>query len=214
MAGSNHSMPRRFPWEEAGLHDEASEAPLQLIAAMRSPTLSSYFEQIRAQRQELYGRIAPLAAATIWRRPGDGHWSVGQNLEHVNKLLRLFRWLWTIYFPLAVPIARLRRRRPFLIDKEDIYQHDTQRPPGVKPKDRSNSPIPYEELRRSMDIELARVMRLLKDLDEDVAGNIYYWDWVTGAVNVQQCVLLDYYHERRHFGFAHRLLDKWADKNR
>jgi len=176
---------------------------------MRSPTLSRYVEQIQAQRQELYDRIAPLPAATIWRGPGDGHWSVGQNLEHVNKLLRLFRWLWTIYLPVAVPIARWRRHRPFRIDKEDIYQHDTQRPPGVKPKDRSQCPMDYEELRRWMDTELKRTTSLLKDLDEDVAGNIYCWDWVTGLVNTHQCVLLDYYHERRHFGFAHRLLDRW-----
>lgn len=194
------------------MRDETSDAPRRLIASMRSPTMGRYFEQIRTQRQELYHRIAPLEAATIWRRPGDGHWSVGQNLEHVNKLLRLFRWLWTIYLPLAIPIARLRRGRPFPIDKEDIYQHDTQRPPGVKPKDRSRHPMPYAELRRFMDTELTRIVRQVKDLDEDVAGNIYYWDWVTGLVNMQQCVLLDYYHERRHFGFAHRLLDRWQNE--
>ncbi len=184
----------------------------QQIAAMRSSTLSRYGNNIQTQRQRLYVRIADLSAETIWRRPGDGHWSVGQNLEHVNKLLRLFRWLLTVYLPVAVPLARLLRRRPFSTLKEDIYQHDTQRPPGVKPIDRSRRPIPYAELRQSLDDEMERVLKLLQDLDEDVAGNIYYWDWVTGRVNLHQCLLLDYYHERRHFGFAHRLLDRWWDE--
>lgn len=176
---------------------------------MRSPTLERYLAMVQQQRQELYDRIAPLPAEMVWRRPGDGHWSVGQNLEHVNKLVRLFRWMFTIYLPIARPIARLRRHRPFPIDKEDIYQHDTQKPPGVEPKDRSIDPMPFDELRRLLDAELARIRGVLDDLDEDIAGNIYYWDWVTGKVNVQQCILLDYYHERRHFGFAHRLLDRW-----
>ncbi len=194
------------------MHDETSEKPCPTLPPMRSPTQERYFGQIQAQRQEIYDRIAPLPAATIWRRPGDGHWSVGQNLEHVNKLLRLFRWLFLIYLPVAVPIARVRRHRPFAIDKEDIYQHDTQRPPGVKPKDRSKNPFRYEALREAMDAELARTSRALQNLPEDVAGNVYYWDWVTGLVNLHQMILLDYYHERRHFGFAHRLLDRWLSE--
>jgi DinB family protein len=189
--------------------DESSTTLHRMIATMRSPTLGRYFEQIRAQRQELYDRIARLPAATIWRRSGDGHWSVGQNLEHVNKLVRLFRWLYTIYLPLAVPIARLGRRGPFPVDAEDVFRRHLPMPPGLGPKDRSNNPTPYEDLRRLLDGELARIVRLLMDLEEDVAGHIYFWDWLTGPINIQQCMLLSYFHERRHFGFAHRLLDRW-----
>jgi hypothetical protein len=60
-----------------------------------------------------------------------------------------------------------------------------------------------------MDGEWERARRQLEDIPEEVAGHVCLWDYLTGKVNMMQCVLLDYYHERRHLGFAHRLLDAW-----
>lgn len=78
---------------------------------MQSPTLERYFAMVQGQRESLYRRIENLPPETIWKKPAShsesgGTWSVGQNLEHVNKFMRLFRWLCTVYLPIAVPIAR------------------------------------------------------------------------------------------------------------
>ena len=183
---------------------------------MQSPTLERYFAMVQGQRESLYRRIENLPPETIWKRPASrsesgGTWSVGQSLEHINKLLRLFRWLYTAYLPIAVPIARaFFVGKPFSVEAEDFFQRDLPRPPGLAPRDRSRCPWPYARLRTSMDGEWERTRRQLEDIPEELAGHVCLWDPLTGKINMMQCLLLDYYHERRHLGFAHRLLDAWG----
>ena len=113
---------------------------------MQSPTLERYFAMVQFQRESLYRRIENLPPEAIWKRPASrresgGTWSVGQNLEHVNRLLRLFRWLYTAYLPIAVPIARaFFVGKPFSVEAEDIFQRDTPRPPASCPATDRSAP--------------------------------------------------------------------------
>ena len=81
---------------------------------MKSHTLERYFAMVQKQRESLYRRIEHQTPETLWKRPinrneSGGTWSVGQNLEHVNKLLRLFRWFCIAYIPIAVPITGISK---------------------------------------------------------------------------------------------------------
>src|SRR5262245_1810429 len=141
---------------------------------MRSPTLARHLATLDAQRQALFARLQGLSPAELWRRPGAGRWSAGQNLEHVDAMMRCFRRLYAVVLPLQWPVAWLRRRRPVAAEMALDASRLSSLPalPGLRPRDRRSAPVPLVEMRRRLDAERAALGALLAPVPEGVAGHV------------------------------------------
>ncbi len=53
---------------------------------------------------------------------GRKEWSIGENIEHGRVLLRSFRRLLKIIWPVFSPYAKLKRRRPYEVSIDDVYE--------------------------------------------------------------------------------------------
>jgi len=136
---------------------------------------------------------------------------VGQNLEHLHKAMRFFRRLYVVVVPLEWPLAALRRHRPFERRMDDPFQERLKNIaalPGTTPVDRRAAPVQFSVLRSRLDGELNKLTRFLADIDEDVAGNLWFWYGPLGFVNLLQDVQLHGLHEAHHFRFVNEWLDK------
>jgi hypothetical protein len=177
---------------------------------MRSPTLRHHLDTFDRQRRVVFARLEGLSPAELWRRPGGGRWSVGQNLEHLDRMLRFFRRLCGVVVPFQRPVAWLLRRRPFARSiAEDVAGRFNRLPaaPGLRPWDRRTAPLPVGQVVRRLDAERDRFAALLAPLEEAVAGHIVLWGPLTGAFNLLQMVQALGLHEAHHFRFVQELLN-------
>jgi hypothetical protein len=178
---------------------------------MRSAHLRESLEEIDRQRAALFMRLDGISTEELWRRPDNGRWSLGQNLEHLCKAIRLFRWMFRAHILCGRPWARLFRQRPFGTEVANRYAvgaKPIKAPPGVRPPDRTGSTVPFHELRQRLDTEREKLESLLAGIDQDVAGHIKMWDLKKSVINLLQAVRLVAYHEGHHLRFAHELLDQ------
>ena len=79
---------------------------------MKSAILQECLDTIDRQRQGVFARAQGISTEDLWQRPGNERWSIGQNLEHLTKAMRLFRWAFALTYPVGLPFAVAFRRKP------------------------------------------------------------------------------------------------------
>ena len=166
---------------------------------MRSDTLREHFSRMEAQRQPVHDALITLPPDTLWDRPSDDRWSMGETLQHVCKMMRLFRRAAAVALLVERPFAYARRRRPYPTRSRDLFSGRAMRAPRLIQPDRPARPSSPAVVWGALHQETQRLSRRLSDEDERVLGHTWLWDPVMGRQNLLQVVDLLAIHEAHHF---------------
>lgn len=167
--------------------------------------IDQHFQTLEEERELFYQNMV-ISAGEAWRRPRPEKWSVGETVYHLYLLARLLRIASAIYVPIALPVACLKRKKPYLPTMHDIYKsyHKEKNKPMPAPsvlvppaglKDKYN----FSEIQNLLEVETERLKRQFTYLPDNIAGHIRFPDPVAGYPNVVQCVHLLGIHEKHHF---------------
>lgn len=167
--------------------------------------MENHFHTLANQREQFFNE-ANIAMELFWERPQVEKWSTGETLYHLYLMLRVFRRFSTGYIPLLKQAATLRRNKPFPITIHNIYkdyQHDKGRameaPFLIKPRMDIIGDYTVQELFLMLQKETDLIRMLVRKLDENIAGNIYYYDPIAYHPNLIQSIHLLAIHEQHHF---------------
>ena len=175
---------------------------------MRSPFLAELLSRLLEQRQFLYRKDLRITSEALWSRPEPGRWSIGETLQHLTKMARLFRRLSAAALVLQRPLARLREHRPYATRSQDIFARAALPAPFlVRPRRPRGTPT-LEEVLQALERETALLQNGLECEKEAILGHTWLWDPVMGAQNLLQVVDLLVIHEEHHFRIAKR---RWAE---
>ena len=167
-----------------------------------SKIVLQYLDLLDAQRESAFSALECLTDAQLWQRPALKEWSVGEILDHNYRLIAstypLVRWIWK----LNGWYGRLRRKRPYTTEIEDLYR-DPKFPQWVgflwTPRHNTNRPVAFEKLKRELRSLHTDVRRFYQDKDEDVLGNLYLYDPLFGWCNLIVTLRIGIYHDQLHY---------------
>ncbi|MGY0694439.1 DinB family protein [Virgibacillus sp. FSP13] len=172
---------------------------------MKSKQIRLHFQKLEAQRTAFF-RDSNLNFADSWTRPLPEKWSIGETLYHLLLMARLFRRFSLVYIPVMLPLAHLRKKKAYKIEIHDIYQEYRLKkkramnaPFLIKPPADLEEKWNVEEIKSFLEQETDRLMDILNNIDQDVAGQIYYPDPIAAYPNLIQCIHLLAIHEQHHF---------------
>ncbi|WP_404452285.1 DinB family protein [Virgibacillus necropolis] len=178
---------------------------------MKSEQINRHFQQLKQQRDTFY-KDKGINFEEPWRRPMPDKWSIGESLYHLLLMVRLFRRFSTIYIPVMMPLAYLRRNKPYKIETHDIYQDYQKKkkksmnaPLLIKPPEGLANKWSFEETKELLGRETDKLMGNLNTIKQDVAGQIYYPDPIADYPNLVQCVHLLAIHEQHHFNIMGKI---------
>ena len=175
---------------------------------MRSETLAEHFARLREQRQFLYREDLGIGPEALWSRPEPDRWSIGETLQHLTKMLRLFRRFSAAALLLGRPLATLREHRPFATRSQDIFAGAALPAPFlVRPRRPTGTPT-LDAVLQALERETASLQSGLDREKEAVLGHTWLWDPFMGAQNLLQVVDLLAIHEEHHFRILQTL---WAE---
>ena len=175
---------------------------------MQSKTLSEHFTRLYAQRRPIYAALEPLALDSLWRRPQSGKWSLGETLQHLTKMMRLFRWAVAVALFFERPFARARRSRSYPTHSRDLFTGRALRAPFLIRPSTPVRPLSRVEVVSLLEKETEQLARMLENEEEGVLGHVWMWDPVMGWQNLLQVVDLLAIHESHHF---HILRSRWPN---
>ena len=168
--------------------------------------LDAHFRVLSQQRADAIASIAELQPAELWHRPECDTWSIGEWLDHLYRTLRVQRVCAQLYVPVASPVARLLRHRPYDTTIDDAFADADREVPGpnlpffrARRRVVAGNCVPLTTLVEDLDRETRRLRRVL-DVGEAVAGHIRYPELRFGWLNMVQFVQMIGYHERNDFG--------------
>jgi hypothetical protein len=173
-----------------------------------------YLDLLDAQREAIFAELrgAKLRDA-LWRRPQPQAWSMGEHLDHAAILLRSFRRLLRILWPLQAPYARLRRARPYVADIDDVYARPNF-PLNVgwmwPPKYNAQRPTDLTALYAQTAVEHQAIRAFFSGKDEWTMGNFYLYDPAIGWLNMVQMLRVGVHHDEHHFQQVRQILQAAA----
>lgn len=171
---------------------------------MSSTVVEEHFARLDAQRLPIRRAASGLSADALWAPPEAGRWSIGENLQHLTRMMRLFRRFSSIALLLERPIARMRRNRPFLTHARDMFSGRSLRAPFPIRPQRPATALSSEAVMEALTKETELLENLLLSEDERILGHVWLWDPVMGSVNLVQVVDLLALHEEHHFEILRR----------
>lgn len=68
-----------------------------------SPSLHARFQLLRAQRRDFVPTIEGLGVESLWRRPTDADWALGDTFLHLCKTMQVYRLLIEVSLPVVFP---------------------------------------------------------------------------------------------------------------
>jgi hypothetical protein len=165
-------------------------------------SIASYLDLLDAQRESAFTALAGITDEQLWQRPSPKEWSIGEILDH-NYLLfassyPIVKWLWKW----NGWYGRLRRKRPYLTETTDLYR-DPKFPHWVgflwTPRFNTRKPVPFEQLKSELRTLHANVRRFYEGKDEDLLGNLYFYDPLLGWGNLIVILRIGMYHDQLHY---------------
>ncbi|MGM8364944.1 DinB family protein [Virgibacillus sp. W0181] len=172
---------------------------------MKSESINHHFQTITNQRNHFYHN-KELDFNNAWERPKEGKWSIGETVYHLVLLARMFRRFSIVYIPVMRPVAHLRRGKPFKKEIHNIYEEFNQKkkkpmnaPYFIKPGANLEEKWTFLEVRNLLELETNKLYRLVNNIEERVAGQIYYPDPIAYYPNLIQAIHLLGIHEQHHF---------------
>ena len=172
---------------------------------MKSESISKHFQTLTQQRSPFMLKIQSLPSEKLWHRKEDGKWSIGEHLYHLYLIIRMLK-VATKFSLILIPYAKIKRNTPYATEIHDIYaEFKEKKGRGMK------APwilVPPKRIRYSMDgIELEQLLlnetnemeALVKNIEEDIAGQIVFLDPIAKYPNLIQAIQLLAIHEKHHF---------------
>jgi len=194
---------------------------------LKNNYIFDYFELLEHQRDDFY-RYLDETIKDPWERPLPDKWSVGETVYHLVLLLRLVRRFSGVYLPMMLPYAKLRRNRPYKTNIHNIYQEYTEKktkpmkaPFVLTPPKNLSQKYHFKDIQQLLDTDTAKWKEKVTQMDEQIAGQIYYPDPVAHYPNVIQSVHLLAIHEQHHFNLVKKYelfsrendsIRTWGDK--
>ncbi|WP_164669725.1 DinB family protein [Virgibacillus doumboii] len=166
------------------------------------------------RQREFFYQNSGLNFDVAWQRPLPDKWSIDETMYHLVLMVRMFRRFSVVYVPAMLPVALLRKKKPYKTEIHDIYKEYNQQkkrpmnaPFLIKPPSNVSDKWRFEDIKDLLELETARLKSNLKNIEEDVAGQIYYPDPIAGYPNLVQCIHLLAIHEQHHFNLVKKYED-------
>nr|WP_275899567.1 DinB family protein [Bacillus piscicola] len=167
---------------------------------------------MKSQRTSFY-HDSGVDFTTPWRRPLPEKWSLGETFFHLLLMERLFRRFSYIYLPIMLPFAHLRKKKPYKTEIHNPYQDFQKKrkrpmkaPFLIVPPSRLEEKFTFEDIQALLEAETDKLKVQLRDMEEEVAGQIRYPDPVVDYPNLIQCIHLLAIHEQHHFNVTKKYL--------
>jgi len=186
---------------------------------LKSERMKMYFNQLRTQREAFYNE-KHLHFDDGWIRPIPEKWSIGETLYHLVLMTRFFRRVSNFYLPIMLPVAYVRKRKPYPSETYNIYTEYNQKknramkaPSVINPIGGIERKWNITEVQWFLEYETQKLYSLLKFIHDDVAGNIYYPDPIAHHPNLIQSIHLLAIHEQHHFDLTKKYYAEIKDSN-
>src|SRR5699024_292697 len=177
---------------------------------MKSVQMQQHFQQLEQQRTVFY-HDPVIQASDPWKMPQPGKWSIAETLYHLILMVRMLRRFSYVYIPVMLPIAHLRRKKPYQTETYNLYEafrdkktRPMKAPFIVKPPTDLENKYSFTGIQEQLDMETKMLKERLQTIEEDIAGHIYYPDPIAEYPNLIQCVHLLAIHEHHHFKITKR----------
>ena len=175
---------------------------------MHNSIVADYLELLDDQREAIFSEIKGIEASLLWQRPAEKEWSMGENIDHGRVLLRSFRKLLKIAWPIFYPYARFKRRRHYEVTIDDVYER-----PGFPlnvgwlwpSKNNAGNPVSLECLNELYFKEHLAIRKFYEYKQEDILGNFNIYDPAIGWINLIQVLRVGAYHDEHHFRQVRKL---------
>ena len=163
---------------------------------------AQYLNLLDTQRESVFAALNGLTDAQLWQRPAPKEWSIGEILDH-NYLLvassySVVKGIWKF----GSWYGRVRRNRPYQTDTADLYR-DPKFPHWVgffwTPRSNTRKPLPFEQLKSELRTLHADIRGFYEGKDEDVLGNLYFYDPLLGWGNLIVILRIGMYHDQLHY---------------
>ncbi|MEW6402611.1 MAG: DinB family protein [Chloroflexota bacterium] len=165
-------------------------------------TVSELLDLMDSQRQSTFAALDGLTVAQLWEKPAPREWSIGEILDHNNRLYETFfplakaMWRWLRWY------GQWKRNRPYEVEIEDIYRRPSF-PHWVgflwPPKHTPKKPVTPAALRSETEAFHADIRAFYSEKDPDVLGNLYLYDPVFGWCNLIVTLRVGIHHDRLHY---------------
>lgn len=176
---------------------------------MQNKVVADYLELLDSQRETIFREIKAIETDLLWQRPAEKEWSMGENIDHGRVLLRSFRRLLKIIWPVFNPYAKLKRHRQYEVTIDDVYER-----PGFPlnvgwiwpSKYNADNPVSLESLNELYVSEHLAIRKFYENKQEDILGNLYIYDPAIGWINLIQVLRVGAHHDEHHFRQAKKLI--------
>ncbi|WP_010099256.1 DinB family protein [Ornithinibacillus scapharcae] len=182
---------------------------------MKSCSMNKHFKTLEMQRSRILPILESLSLDELWERPQENKWSIGETMYHLYLITRMLRVAAKITIPSTILIARMRKNKPFETEIHDIYkEYKEKKMKGMKapfildPPKSVYCKLNFKELNQLLYKETWTISKMVKDIDEEIAGHIVFIDPVAHHPNLIQAVQLLAIHEAHHFRIMENQLEK------
>lgn len=174
---------------------------------MSRPVVDDYLELLTTQRRAIARELRRVPEQRLWRRPAVGKWSPAEHLDHTRVLNKWFRRLFPVVWPFLLPLAMLRRSRPYPTTIDNPYHNPMPQWVGriFTPRNSARR-VPLATLLRGMAAEHRRIAAFYRARDARLLGAATFWDPLIGNINLIQALRIGAYHDQHHFDIVRRLL--------
>lgn len=175
---------------------------------MKSKAMEQHFHILARQRETFYAEIN-ISEKAAWEPLQAGKWSIAETMYHLVLLARLFRRFSGFYVPVMIPLARLKKNKPYQTMIHDIYIEYKQKkgrpmpaPFLLKPSSHLQERMTFREIVDALGRETHKLKADILNITEVTAGHVYYPDPIAHYPNLIQCTHLLAIHEQHHFNIT------------
>jgi len=176
--------------------------------------LSKYLDLMDSQRESTFAALEALTDSQLWQRPTRKEWSIGEILDHNNRLYNTFyplvknMWAWFRWY------GEWKRRRLYNTEIKDIYRSPSF-PHWVgflwPPKHTPRKPVSLSQLKAETEAIHSKVRAFYTDKDPDLLGNLYVYDPIFGWCNLIVTLRIGIYHDQLHYEDVVKLAKKFGE---
>jgi len=169
---------------------------------MMKDITTEYLDLMDSQRESTFVSLCELTDAQLWQRPAPKEWSIGEILDHNNRLYDTFyplvknMWRWFRWY------GEKKRERPYQVEVEDIYRRPSFPhwvgflwPPRYTPK----KPVSLSVLKTETVALHAKIRAFYEGKKQDILGNLYLYDPIFGWGNLIVILRIGIYHDQLHY---------------
>jgi hypothetical protein len=164
--------------------------------------VSRYLDLLDSQRESAFSALDGITETELWQRLTPKEWSIGEILDH-NYLLfastySVISWIWK----LNGWYGRLRRKRPYAIEIEDLYRNPNF-PHWVgflwTPRYNTRKSLSLKILKTEIRTLHAKLRQFYENKEANMLGNLYLYDPWFGWCNLIVTLRISIYHDQLHY---------------